>query len=380
MTLSRTRYARVMRRNERVMRAFFRRDLIRPLQDAIDRVVVQDKVPLTSLPTLQRETNRIVTSAFLGADNEPFQVTVTGAVRPRSPYMAALYGGIVYATRAGVEAQHRLMAAKLRRAPEVRRRLEANRVNPFYWARRLQEQLGVRPNPLARYEPAHTWVDPQGYRLSDRIWRTTGNTRRQIDLLLADGVANGRSATAMAHDLEPFLLPGRQLVRTTRPYGRDASFDAMRLARTEISRAAMQAQSMAAQVNPFVSAYNVVLSTSHPERDICDDVAADGPYRKDNLSRLPPLHPHCLCYTEWVVRDDADAIIGELRDEITRARIAVVQRQRPADLSPLLMLIGPLLVAYFVDALLRGGDTPDARIYQPDEWATMEEGELERVA
>jgi hypothetical protein len=129
----------------------------------------------------------------------------------------------------------------------------------------VREQGDVfTPNPLAGYDPPHLWVDPNGYRLSDRIWRTAGATRRKVDAFLEDGIAQGRGSLKLSRDLERFLHPGRQLVRTKTPYGTDASYDAMRLARTEISRGAAQAHETAARANPFVSGLRWKLSPQHP--------------------------------------------------------------------------------------------------------------------
>ncbi|PJF23673.1 MAG: hypothetical protein CUN53_21700, partial [Phototrophicales bacterium] len=59
--------------------------------------------------------------------------------------------------------------------------------------REIAEKLRIfSPNALAQYEPAHTWVDPKGYRLSDRIWRTGEITRQRIDALIAEGIREGK--------------------------------------------------------------------------------------------------------------------------------------------------------------------------------------------
>jgi hypothetical protein len=217
------------------------------------------------------------------------------------------------------------------------------RGNPFEAARRVSQQTGAvwRPNPFAAYDPAHTWLDQRGYRLSDRIWDTSVRTRARIDALIEEGIREGRSAMAIAGDLEDFLLPGRKLLRTDRPYGQDASADAMRLARTEITRAHAQADFMAANMNPFVETFDWVLSGSHPKPDVCDDLAAGGPYLKGGDVRIPPAHPHCLCSMRWNTGEKAGTVIADLRAEVRKQR------------SLLLDLVGPLLLEQFVRMLLR---------------------------
>lgn len=175
------------------------------------------------------------------------------------------------------------------------------------------------PNPLAEYEPAHTWVDPNGYVLSDRIWNTSIETRKKVDNILREGIRNGTAARDIAKQLEQFLVPGRALVRTNRPYGSDASFDAMRLARTEISRAAAQAAFISAYLNPYVGGMDWALSPSHPRIDICDDLATigkGGERLRDPMAmtstRLPPAHPHCLCRAQAYVTDTPEVVTQQL--------------------------------------------------------------------
>jgi hypothetical protein len=163
-------------------------------------------------------------------------------------------------------------------------------------------------------------------------------------MFLEERVAQGQGALEMSRDLERFLQPGRKLARTRAPYGVDASFDAMRLARTEITRAHAQAQEMAAEANPFAQGLSVVLSISHPKPDICDEAAAASPFP---IGEIPaqyqiPLHPHCLCTYRNEMIDDPGAVLDNLRDEIRRARPRISQ------------LLGPLLSGEFVRRLLNG--------------------------
>jgi hypothetical protein len=144
----------------------------------------------------------------------------------------------------------------------------------------------------------------------------------------------------VSRELEQFLLPGRGLIRTRAPYGTDASYDAMRLIRTEITRAAAQASEMAAAANPFIAGMSVVLSGSHPKYDICDIAAGAGPWP---VGEIPaqyqiPLHPHCLCHYRYEMVENPQAILDELRNDI--------RKLRPGGL-----MINPLQVAAFVKLL-----------------------------
>lgn len=150
------------------------------------------------------------------------------------------------------------------------------------------------------YDALHLFVDRDGYRLSDRIWRADQRTRNRIDELLAHEVRQGTAAVDIAKLLEQFLIPGREQIRTTKPYGRDGSYDALRLARTEITAAAGRATMGAAAANPFVNAVAWRLSGSHPdgidcdcEQNAVDESAGLGPgvYPLDKVPRYP-AHPH----------------------------------------------------------------------------------------
>ncbi len=191
--------------------------------------------------------------------------------------------------------------------------------------RQLYEDLRLfSPNPFAQYEWAHTWVDPNGYRLSDRVWQAAIRTRVKVDTILADGIRQGMSAESIAKQLERFLRPDRADLRTDKPYGRDASYDAMRLARSEITRAHSQAALTSALRNPYVSHMNWRLSGSHPKPDICDDRAKGSPYPIAKKVPLPvqDSHPQCLCVVTPGVDKSPAQVSEEMRAALEEARVA----------------------------------------------------------
>jgi hypothetical protein len=71
--------------------------------------------------------------------------------------------------------------------------------------RPLLEQRGL-------YDPFHSWIDPSGYRLSDRVWRDAIDVRSRIDRLLDYHIAQGASAVDIADELERFLTPGARVM------------------------------------------------------------------------------------------------------------------------------------------------------------------------
>ncbi len=184
------------------------------------------------------------------------------------------------------------------------------------------------------FDDTRSWVDPNGYRLSDRLWRSRKAVRDQIDQVLRNAIANGTDALDVADILEQFLNPDYAPVRNalgrlirnqikgivTRAPGRSGygSFFARRIARTEISRAHAEATRLAALRNPFAQGIRWTLSGSHPREDECSELAnrdiglGRGVYEPENAPRMPQ-HPQCLCHWQTVVSDDVDSIVDDLK-------------------------------------------------------------------
>jgi len=335
--------------NERVMARLFS-DLADRIGGVLGRYAGADgRIPARRGVACRGEVGALVTALFLsvsGGDLVAYTETQDGTVIPLSPYMRQLWSACETATRIAVDQHASLMRRALRNEPGIIRALEVARGNPFAAARRaVKEQTGFKANPLAAYDPLHKFVHPDGYRLSDRIWRTSINTRRRIDLLLDEGIRQGRGALDMSRDLQAFLQPGRGLRNTTRPYGTTASYDALRLARTEITAAASRAWHASAALNPFVQEYEWVMSGAHPKADICDTYAAGGPYEVGDMSApMPPAHPSCLCHTQAVLVGNVADLVADLRAELETPAVLRV--------DSLIDIAGPMAGALFARYLM----------------------------
>lgn len=215
--------------------------------------------------------------------------------------------------------------------------------------RRWQHLRLFDPNPLAQYDPMHTWVDPNGYQLSGRIWQTGLSTRARMDRVMNDAISQGWSSRRLARHMEQFLRPDRADLRTKKPYGTDGSADAMRLARTEITRAHGQASMTAARLNPYVNLMGWRLSGSHPKPDICDQLAAGSPYALNNIPPYP-AHPHCLCQLLPIVTTTPDQITADLRQALDEAApLGIQPAVNPTNPTGLLAaLIGQVLATWFL--------------------------------
>lgn len=266
--------------------------------------------------------------------------------RPRSPFALLLVEGITTATRVQVERQVALLRRVVRDASVLDwltgprpaggiREMHVQELNQLrvgedpLVARTLRggiftgDDVGRLVRPRGVYDPFYAWVDPNGYRLSDRIWRTSIDVRSRVDRLLEYHIARGTSAVELADLLEPFLTRQAVRQRTMTPYGTEGSYAARRLARTEITVAAHRATVNASIANPFVGGVQWRLSPSHPRIDICDQYARGGPngdgiYPPNEVPGIP--HPHCLCSQLPVTVANADEVMQGFRADIQEAR------------------------------------------------------------
>lgn len=311
-------------------------------------IVPPSRKALDDLKTAIWET--AVKPYYVGAGNEPLE-----GPRPRSPYALLLVQGIEGATRIQAERQAAIVK-RMVKDPEVvawltgPRSMQPVREMAATVSGRITElnaiRLGEDPmvgrtlaggafagdaarlvRPRGSFDAFFRWVDPNGYRLSDRIWRTSVDVRSRINLLLETEIARGTSAVDIAEMLEPFLTPGGAVSRTMKPYpppyGTEGSYAARRLARTEITVAAHRATVSASIANPFVMGVQWRLSLSHPRIDICDDLARGGPngdgiYPPDQVPAVP--HPHCLCSQLPVTGGSTADLVASLRADIQAAR------------------------------------------------------------
>lgn len=292
---------------------------------------------------LMQQVTQIIRRVFV--DGEGRAMLPDGT--PTSPYSRLLLAACVYVTDAQALRQEQWMRANI---PEDIQRFMTTNPRPVKESRVARVRTGAmltfeggrpavseaakkkslpylfRRNPLREYDPAHTWVDPRGYTLSERIWRTDSETRSKLNAMLRDQIANGNSATNIAKKAEQFLIPGRAAIRTKKPYGRDASYDAMRLARTEIASANNRAAWASAAMNPYIAGMDVLRSGSgDPDCPVCPQYATHdmsgarirAPYSIDTAI-TPPFHPHCMCFYVSTVIDDEDTVTANIRAAMVR--------------------------------------------------------------
>lgn len=196
--------------------------------------------------------------------------------------------------------------------------------------------VATRRDRATFFDDTRTWVDPNGYRLSDRLWRQRANLRRELDGIVRDAIARGDDGIKVSKDIERFLNPryaptrnakgriirdGRKGVYTRTPRGGTGSYPARRLMRTEISRAHGEASK--ATATKLGLAIRWRLSGSHPKPDQCDanaqggsrgmpKAAPPGTYWPNEVPAYPN-HPQDLCHLQtWQPFGDNE-LIARLR-------------------------------------------------------------------
>ena len=168
-----------------------------------------------------------------------------------------------------------------------------------------------------------------GLDLSQRVWQYAGQTKSLMEMGIDIAVGDGRPATQLSRDLRSYLREPEKLFRRVRDkHGnlvlsqraaayhpgqgvyRSSYMNAMRLARTEINMAYRDADRRRWAAMDFVVGFRVVLSNTHPEKDICDKLA--GEYPKDFVFK--GWHPQCKCHVVPILMDRDEFNTDELNE------------------------------------------------------------------
>jgi len=160
----------------------------------------------------------------------------------------------------------------------------------------------------------------RGLNISDRVWNLAGNAKKEIEIIIQNGIKEGKSADDIQKSLKGYLNEPEKLFRRVRNKEtgelewskaaqkykpgqgvyRSAYKNAMRLARTELKAANCEAVWNSAQNNPLITGWKIVLSNNHTTlingvptkfKDICDTL--QGIYPK--TFKFKGWHPQCRC-------------------------------------------------------------------------------------
>lgn len=170
---------------------------------------------------------------------------------------------------------------------------------------------------------AHAYATGErgGLTLSSRVWNLTGNAKKELEIIIQNGILEGKGASEIASGIKGYLYNPNALFRSVRNKEtgnfqlseaarkyhpgqgvyRSAYKNALRLVRTEMTNAYRRAEWESYQNNPLVTNYEIRLSNNHTTTttsgkvkrlvDICDKLA--GVYPK--TFRWEGWHPNCRC-------------------------------------------------------------------------------------
>lgn len=131
---------------------------------------------------------------------------------------------------------------------------------------------------------------------SKRIYKNDLLARDLVSRRVNINLLRGNTAKQLADDISRLIRPGA-------PGG--VSYNAMRLARTEINNAFHFSSIRYTREMPWVDGYRWNLSGSHGQIDVCNTMSQGnhsglgrGVYKKSDVPGKP--HPHCFCYITTV--------------------------------------------------------------------------------
>lgn len=177
-----------------------------------------------------------------------------------------------------------------------------------------------------------------GMNLSQRVWRTIGQYKVQLESALDVGLGEGRSAQQLARDVKQNLREPNRLFRRVRDKRgnlhlskaaaafhpgqgvyRSSVKNAQRLTRSEINMAYREADWQRWQTMDFVIGIDVKRSNHRPEYKckLCDRLA--GRYPK--TFKFVGWHPQCRCYVVPILADYYSKESSDARVERMRAAL-----------------------------------------------------------
>lgn len=148
----------------------------------------------------------------------------------------------------------------------------------------------------------------RGMNLSARIWNQAAGHKAALEAAISCAVRKGTSAVTLSKRLSQYLNDFPSLRKDYKQrFGkaadiRDCEYRSARLARSEINMAYRTAEQLRWQQFGFVLGYEIKLSSSHPARDVCDDLA--GRYPKD--FKWTGWHPNDLCYAVPILQSEEE--------------------------------------------------------------------------
>ncbi|EGQ21081.1 hypothetical protein HMPREF9372_3364 [Sporosarcina newyorkensis 2681] len=162
----------------------------------------------------------------------------------------------------------------------------------------------------------------KGLNLSDRIWGNSRKTSNAIGSIVREAIAAGEHPYKVAEMLEQYVRNGANSLVAEYPnmverlegnIPMNLSYEALRLARTEMAAAFGEASIQGAELNPANKGIRWSLSNAGVACDKCKDIAGhdsgmgEGVYKVEDLPEYP-AHPNCLCNLSEVTEEIDDLV------------------------------------------------------------------------
>lgn len=211
---------------------------------------------------------------------------------------------LVKAIEKGVEAgtlQYRLITRDVMKIADVP-------IRPFLVSQQRANQRAVE---------AAISKQIKGLDLSDRIWVTSKKINNSLGQIAIDGIREGKHPVEVAKRMQRYVSAGKRTTVAEYPNMMERigdmlpdnlSYEALRLARTEMADAYGMAEKRTAEEAPFSKGIQWSLSNAGVACQVCIGNAERvtdlgiGVYRVEDLPDYP-AHPNCLCNLQQVVED-----------------------------------------------------------------------------
>lgn len=167
-------------------------------------------------------------------------------------------------------------------------------------------------------------VMDDGYRFSDRIWRSFDPYQNDMKRIVAEGFAAGRDAIDIAADLNAYTRDGQTALarrwgeftdespRWLRRIPKQVDWRSLRIVRSELYMSLRDAEIQHGLFNPGVQdEWDWIRSTDEDFGCACPENAANGPYKQNEIPDYP--HPNCSCWLRPILRNER-----EFLDDIRR--------------------------------------------------------------
>ena len=156
--------------------------------------------------------------------------------------------------------------------------------------------------------------------LSKAIWKDNALQNKDLETIVAKGIAENKSSYDIAKELEKYVNPSAKKDwdwnKVYPGVRKKIDYNAQRLARTMISHAYEESFVMTTKSNPFIEAYKWLPSYSDRMCEVCQERGekdnyglGPGIYPKD---QLPLDHPNGMCTFSTVINKDNEQIADDL--------------------------------------------------------------------